>query len=68
MRNWSTDITELKKDKEKYAIWELEQLVNYGLDTVKISKKNLKKYWKKLQLDPAKKKYLHYLLWPKKQS
>ena len=25
MYNWSVDTTELKKDKRKYAIWNLEQ-------------------------------------------
>jgi len=34
MKNWSTDTTELKKDKAAYAIWRCEQLINYGLDVV----------------------------------
>src|SRR5260221_402194 len=36
MYNWNTDITQLKKDPEQYAIWKLEQLINYGLDGEKI--------------------------------
>jgi hypothetical protein len=66
MYNWSTDIKKLKKDKKAYAIWRLEQLVNFGLNGQKISKKQLKKYWPYLNLDPIKKHYLTRLLWPKK--
>jgi hypothetical protein len=64
MYNWSTDLTELKKDKEKYTIWKLEQMINYGLNGEKISEKDLRKYWDKLYLDPDCKKYLQFLLWP----
>lgn len=63
MKNWSVDTRELKKDKEKYAIWKLEQMVNFGLDGEKISRAELKKYWNKLNLDPNKKNYLSFLLW-----
>jgi len=63
MKNWSVDTRELKKDKEKYAIWKLEQMVNFGLDGEKISRVELIKYWDKLRLDPNKKKYLKFLLW-----
>jgi len=66
MYNWSVDLKELKKDKKAYAVWHLEQLVNFGLGREKIDKKQLKKYWQFLHLDPAKKKYLSLLLWPSK--
>lgn len=65
MQNWSVDTKELKKDKEKYAIWRLEQMVNFGLGKEKLSARELKKYWNKLYLDPKKKKYLATILWPK---
>lgn len=65
MHNWSTDTTELKKDKRQYTIWRLEQMVNFGLEGKKISRRELKKYWKMLSLDQKKKKYLSLLLWPK---
>jgi len=67
-KHWSVDEAELKKDKNAYAIWRLEQAVNFGLrfDEThrkgKINKKELLKYWKKLDLDPAKKKFLSILL------
>lgn len=62
MYNWSTDTKKLKKNKEKYTIWKLEQLVNFGLNGKKISEKELRKYWSRLELDPMKKKYLLTLL------
>jgi len=64
MYNWNTDEKELKKNKKKHTIWHLEQLVNFGLNKEKIDKKQLKKYWPVLHLDPAKKKYLKFILWP----
>jgi len=67
MNNWSTDTKELKKDKKKYVIWRLEQLINFGLGKEKIKQRELKKYWSLLSLDPNKKRYLSFLLWPKKQ-
>lgn len=66
MYNWSTDITELKKDKKAYTIWRIEQMVNFGLDKNKLKENELKDNWKKLKLDPLKKIFLKMLLWPKK--
>ena len=65
MHNWSVDTTELKKDKKQYAIWRLEQMVNFGLAGKKINREELKKYWKMLNLDQSKKAYLKLILWPK---
>ena len=68
MYNWTVDIKELKKDKKQYAIWKLEQMVNFGLNGKKLNKADLKKYWLQLNLDHKKKKYLSLILWPAKQS
>ena len=68
MYNWTVDIKQLKKDKKQFAIWKLEQLVNFGLNGEKLNKADLKKYWSKLDLDPKKKKYLSLILWPAKRS
>ena len=68
MHNWSTDTTQLKKNRHKYTVWKLEQMINFGLDGEKINKKAVKKYWSELQLDPSRKKFLSLLLWPRKQS
>ena len=32
MHNWNTDTKILKKNPEEYAVWKLEQLINFGLD------------------------------------
>lgn len=62
MYNWSTDETQLKKDPEKYAIWKLEQLVNFGLNDEKISEADLRHYWNRLTIDPTRRKFLELLL------
>ena len=62
MYNWSTDTKKLKKNKEKYTIWKLEQLVNFGLSGEKISGKDLKKYFNKINIDPLRRKYLSLLI------
>lgn len=68
MYNWSVDEQKFKKeDPEGYKIWKLEQMINYGLGGGKINEKLVKKYWKKLFLDPETKKFLEFLLWPKKK-
>ncbi|OGL88710.1 hypothetical protein A3H75_00520 [Candidatus Uhrbacteria bacterium RIFCSPLOWO2_02_FULL_51_9] len=62
MHNWSTDEKKLKKDPEKYAIWRLEQMVNFGIGKEKLKISELKKYWSRLSLDPARRKFLELLL------
>ena len=57
-RHWSVDETELKKDPERYAIWRLEQRINFGLGEKKINKSELVKYWDKIDIDPFKRKAL----------
>jgi len=68
MYNWSTDTKELKKDPKKYAVWKLEQTINFGLNNKKLNKKDLKKHWKDLTLDLSRKKFLSMLLWPKRKQ
>ncbi len=63
MYNWNTDTTQLKKDPSKYAIFVLEQKINFGLNNSKLSLKQLKKYWNQLDIDPAKRKYLKKIVW-----
>ncbi|MBI3442450.1 MAG: hypothetical protein HY007_01675 [Candidatus Sungbacteria bacterium] len=58
MKNWSTDISELQKDKEKFSAWRLEQLINFGLGEEKIDLDELRKHWDMLSIDPFKKKFL----------
>ena len=68
MYNWSVDETQFKTaDPEGYKIWRLEQMINFGLGEEKLNERDVRKYWSKLRLDPKKKKYLAFLLWPAKQ-
>jgi len=62
MHNWSTDTKILAKNKEKYIVWKLEQMINFGLCGRKIKESDLKKYWSKLNIDPERKKVLQILL------
>lgn len=62
MRNWSTDTTHFDKASEEYKKWRLEQLINFGLGEEKINVVELRKFLPKLTLDPAKKKYISFLL------
>lgn len=62
MKNWSTDTKKLKKNKDKFTVWKLEQLINFGLGKKKLSIGELKKYWDVLNIDPYKRKFLSLLL------
>lgn len=68
MYNWSVDEEKFKKeDPERYKIWKLEQMINYGLDKEKLKEKEVKKFWSKIKdrIDPHKKLLLEFLLWEK---
>lgn len=66
MYNWNIDLNKLNKDPKAAALWKIEQAVNFGLNGTKIDKNQLKKHWKKLHIDPARKRFLKFLLWPSK--
>ena len=69
MHNWSVDEKAFKKaDPQGHKIWRIQQLINYGLDGEKLSRKEVKKYWNRLYLDRETKKYLKFLLWPIKKK
>ncbi|MBI1755264.1 hypothetical protein HY250_01590 [Candidatus Azambacteria bacterium] len=64
MYNWSVDERELlRKDKKRYAVWKLEQMVNFGLGGKKIDAWLLKKYWNVIAIDPSRRKFLALLLY-----
>ena len=68
MYNWSVDEKKFKKeDPDGYKIWQLEQMINWGLGGEKLKEAVLRRLWKKLFLDPEKKEYLKFLLWPKRK-
>ena len=61
-KHWSVDTTELEKDPDAYAVWRLEQAINFGIRDSKIEAGELKKYWDKLDIDPDKKRFLSLIL------
>ena len=63
MYNWSVMGEQLKNDTEKYTIWRLEQLINFGLSGEKINRQDLEKYWLKINIDPDRRKFLDILLY-----
>ncbi len=56
MFNWNTDVKGMKKGER--SIWKLEQLINFGLNGSKVNLKAMKKNWKKLKLDPKRKRFM----------
>jgi len=72
MFNWSVDEDYFrKKDPRAYEVWYLLQLINYGLDGEKLSRKKLRKYWPEIEneiFDKDIKKFLKENLWDKKVS
>jgi len=64
MYNWNVDTSKSNKKSSSYRIWRLEQLINFGLNGEKISLSEIKKYWPKLDLDPARKTFLQRIVWP----
>ena len=62
MYNWSVDEKKLQKKQKEYAVWKLEQLVNFGLNGEKISKQELQNHWNELQIDAHRKNFLGILL------
>ncbi len=62
MYNWSVDEERLKADPEAYNLWRLEQLINFGLHNERLKRSDLRQYWSRLKIDPARKKLLHLLL------
>ena len=61
-KHWSVDTEELEKSPEKFAIWKLEQWVNWGVGGEKAKRKDLIKYWDQLDIDIWKRKALSLVL------
>lgn len=64
MYNWNTDLSKWDKKSDSYKIWQIEQLINFGLNGEKLDLSSVRKYWAKLDLDPQRKKFLKLILWP----
>ncbi len=64
MYNWSTDTTKLAKNPRAYEKFQLESMINFGLDNNKLSLRLLKRHWNALTIDQDKKNYLAKIIWP----
>ena len=62
MYNWSVDTGFLQKYPEKYEVWHLEQLINFGLGDELLDSSQLIRNLNELNIDPLKKKYLQFIL------
>lgn len=62
---WDYDIKELKKSKQGRLLM-LERQINYGVfGKEKISLSEVKKNWKKLNIDPERRRLFKLLIWGK---
>lgn len=72
MWNWSVDEVSFKKrDPKGYRLWQLTQLINYGLDEgEKLNEAEVKAVWLKIKdkLDPYKARSMEFLLWGNRYS
>ena len=64
MHNWNTNTSNWNKKSDSFKIWQLNQTINFGLNKTKLNLPEVRKYWKKLDLDPYRKKFLEFILWP----
>ena len=62
MYNWNTNTVALKKKPKQFKIWQMEQSINFGLNGKKLDKKELKKNFSKLKLDPDRRRFIQLLL------
>ena len=69
MRNWSVDTSRFEKNSREYEIWQLEQLLNFGLSEGEtLDRKQLEKYLPVLQIDRDTRNFLEYVLYDKKPA
>lgn len=64
---WDYDINELKKT-EQGRIKILERKINFGFylkDKKKISLKEIKKYWHRLNIEPSRRNFFKFIIWGK---
>lgn len=64
MQNWDYDLTTAAGPA--YTRFKLERMINYGLKPdERLPIKPLKALWKKLNIEPQRRRFLEMLLWKK---
>lgn len=61
-KHWSVDTKELEKSPEEFAIWRLEQRINFGIGEKLIKRSELILYWDKIDIDDFKREALSLAL------
>ena len=61
-KHWSVDERQLAKDPRAYAIWRLEQRINFGIGEPLLDTGELREYLDIIDIDPAKRKALSLAL------
>lgn len=57
-KHWSVDEKSLSSDPSAYAIWRLEQRINWGIGEELIDTRELREHWDAIDIDAAKRKAL----------
>ena len=69
MRNWSADTSRFEKNSREYEIWQLEQLLNFGMSEGEtLDREQLEKYLPVLSIDQDTRNFLEYVLYDKKPA
>ena len=69
MRNWSIDTNRFDKISDEYEIWQLGQLLNFGLEQGdKLERAKVEKYLPFLDIDTDTRNYLEFILYDKKPT
>ncbi len=61
-KHWSVDEKALASDPGSYAIWRLEQRINWGIGEAQIDESELRTHWEEINIDPAKRRALALVL------
>jgi hypothetical protein len=69
MRNWSIDTSRFDKTSDEYEIWQLEQLLNFGLEPGEtLDRAKVEKYLPLLDIDIDTRNFLEFILYDKKPA
>lgn len=61
-KHWSVDTNELAKNPEAFAIWTIEQRINWGIGKERLKIAELQKYWNKIEIDFFKRRALELVI------
>jgi len=69
MRNWSVDVSRFEKNSREYEIWQLEQLLNFGMrEGETLDRQQIEKYLPVLAIDQDTRNFLEYVFYDKKPA